>query len=275
MQPTNPSPDGPFPQGTTGRRRAGALAAVAVVVGATLAACGAVTAAPGGGPAPADGHASQAATSVRVLWMGDSIAGTEAPAVEAALKASGVQFKNAASDGGGNIVAGDQPVTAMAAKDTWKRLKEDLASFRPTVIAYQITTYDWGTPRQQLAAYQKLSRTAKDAGARLVLVSAPPFKIDEFFKPHEDAIRSAQAMAAKVADVSYLDASELWGDDYAADKAQRAKDGIHSCQQGSAAFATWFARQLGKLAGFTPAAPSAWATGPWTADERFVKLGCG
>ncbi|MEV4176456.1 SGNH/GDSL hydrolase family protein, partial [Nonomuraea sp. NPDC049709] len=236
---------------------------------------GAFTAAPGAGPTATARPTGQPATSVRVLWMGDSIAGAQAPAVEAALTAGGVRFKNATSDGGGNIVAGDHPVTAVAAKDTWKRLKEYLVSFRPTVIAYQITTYDWGTPRQQLAAYRKLARAAKDAGARLVLVSAPPFRIDEFFEPHESAIKSAPAMAAKVADARYLDASELWGDDYAAGKAQRAKDGIHSCQQGSAAFATWFARQLGQLAGFTPAAPGAWATGPWTGDERFVKLGCG
>ncbi|MEV0758459.1 SGNH/GDSL hydrolase family protein [Streptosporangium sp. NPDC050280] len=280
MRPTNPSPDFPFPHGSTGRRRAGVMAA-AVAVGAMLAACGAFTAAPGDGPAATTAttatarHADQAANGVRVLWMGDSIAGAEAPAVEAALKAGGVWFRNATSDGGGTVVAGEHPVTIVAAKDTWKRLKKELASFRPTVIAYQITSYDWGTPRQQLAAYQELSRAAKDAGARLVLVSAPPFKIDGFYKPHEDAIKSAPAMAAKVADVRYLDASELWGDDYAADRAQRATDGIHSCQQGAAAFAAWFVRRLGDLAGFTPPAPGVWATGPWTGDERFVKLGCG
>jgi hypothetical protein len=210
--------------------------------------------------------------------MGDSIAGAQAPALQAALEAGGVEFRNATSDGGGNVVTGDHEVTAMGAKETWKTLKENLASFRPTVIAYQIAGYDWGTTRQQLSAYRELARTAKDAGARLVLVSAPPFKIDAFFKPHENAIRSAPAMAAKAAEadhVRYLDASELWGSDPAAGQAQRAKDGIHSCQQGAAAFGAWFAKRLGELTGFTPAAPDVWATGPWTGDERFVKLGCG
>ncbi|MEV4575672.1 SGNH hydrolase domain-containing protein [Nonomuraea jabiensis] len=245
------------------------LLILAVAAGLTLAGCGAAT-------TTSSGTGTQrAATGVRVLWMGDSIAGAQAPALEAALQAAGVAFKNATSAGGGNVVAGDHEVTAMAARETWKTLKDNLASFRPTVIAYQITTYDWGTPRQQLSAYQKLSRTAEDAGAELVLVSAPPFKIDDFFKPHENAIKSAPAMAAKAAPGRYLDASALWGSDYAAAKAQRAKDGIHSCQQGSAAFATWFAKQLGERAGFTPAAPAAWATGPWTGDERFAKLGCG
>ncbi|MGV9384022.1 SGNH hydrolase domain-containing protein [Nonomuraea sp. NPDC003707] len=241
---------------------------LAVATGLTLAGCGASATSPGAAT-------QQTATGVKVLWMGDSIAGAQAPALEAALKAAGVAFKNATSDGGGNVVAGDHEVTAMAARDTWKTLKENLASFRPTVIAYQITTYDWGTARQQLAAYQQLSRTAVDAGAELVLVSAPPFKIDDFYKPHENAIKTAPAMAAKTTHVRYLDASALWGSDYAAAKAQRAKDGIHSCQQGSAAFATWFAKQLGELAGFTPAAPAVWATGPWTGGERFAKLGCG
>ncbi|MFC4062896.1 SGNH hydrolase domain-containing protein [Planomonospora corallina] len=254
------------------------MAAVTVAGVVMLAGCGTSA---GGGQAMADGtaqHTRQAATGVRVLWMGDSIAGAQAPALEAALEASGVAFKDTTSDGGGNIVAGDHPVTAEAAADTWKMLQENLSSFRPTVIAYQLTSYDWGSARQQLSAYRKLARTAKDAGARLVLVSAPPFKIDGFFKPHEIAIKRAPAMAAKAADgvdVSYLDATELWGGDHSADKAQRAKDGIHSCQQGSAAFATWFTKQLGELTGFAPASPRVWATGPWTGDERFVKLGCG
>ncbi|MFE0152468.1 SGNH hydrolase domain-containing protein [Nonomuraea sp. NPDC059007] len=265
-----------FAQGPAGRRRAAAAVTVAAVV--MLAGCGASA---GDGQAAADETArnpQKAATDVRVLWMGDSIAGAQAPALEAALKAGGAAFKNASSAGGGTLVAGGHPVTSKIAADTWKALKEDLSSFRPTVIAYQLTGYDWGTARQQLSAYQKLARTAKDAGARLVLVSAPPFKIDEFFKPHEAAIKRAPAMAAKAAggaDVRYLDAAELWGSDYTAGKAQRAKDGIHSCQQGSAAFATWFTKRLGELAGFAPAAPADWATGPWTGDEQFVKLGCG
>ncbi|MFI6299960.1 SGNH hydrolase domain-containing protein [Nonomuraea sp. NPDC050790] len=245
-----------------------ALLAVAVAGVVTLSGCGDTSTA----------HTEPAANGVRVLWMGDSIAGAQAPALEAALKAGGAAFKDMSSAGGGNVVTGDHEVTAMGAKDTWKALKDNLASFKPTVVAYQITSYDWGTEQQQLSAYRKLAKTAQDGGARLVLVSAPPFKIDEFFKPHESAIRSAPAMAAKAAGAAgarYLDAAPLWGRDHADAKAQRAKDGIHSCQQGSAAFAAWFAKRLGELGGFTPAAPGAWAKGPWTGDERFAKLGCG
>ncbi|WP_157245262.1 SGNH/GDSL hydrolase family protein [Nonomuraea typhae] len=245
------------------------LSAVLAVAGmAVLAGCGGASTAE---PAPAG-------SGVRLLWMGDSIAGAQAPALEAAMKAGGAAFKDITSDGGGNVVSGGHEVTTMAAKDTWKALKENLASFRPTVVAYQVTTYDWGTAQQQLSAYRKLAKTVRDSGARLVLVSAPPYKIDAFYKPHERAIESAPAMAAKAAEAGqarYLDAAQLWGRDYAAGQAQRAKDGIHSCQQGSAAFAAWFGKQLGTLVAYTPAEPGAWATGAWTGDERFAKLGCG
>ena len=40
--------------------------------------------------------------------MGDSIAGAEAPPLEAALTASGQRFKDASSDGGGSVVEGDK-----------------------------------------------------------------------------------------------------------------------------------------------------------------------
>ncbi|MFG1974864.1 SGNH/GDSL hydrolase family protein [Nonomuraea fuscirosea] len=261
-----------------GRARSAGAVALTVALAVPLAGCGAQAGGQDGSTASAASHDKPAkATGVRVLWMGDSIAGAQAPALEAALEAGGVEFMNATSDGGGNVVAGDHPVTKMGAKSTWKTLQKHLTSFRPTVVAYQITTYDWGTGRQQLAAYRKLARTAKDGGARLVLVSAPPFKIDDFFRPHAAAIKSAPQMAARAAEAEnarYLDASQLWGNDYSAERAQRAKDGIHSCQQGSAAFATWFTKQLGALTDFTPAAPATWATGSWTGDERYVKLGC-
>ncbi|MEV5893479.1 SGNH/GDSL hydrolase family protein [Nonomuraea fuscirosea] len=264
-----------------GRARAAGAVALTVALAVPAVGCSAQAGGPDGSTASAASNGSNEksakATGVRVLWMGDSIAGAQAPALEAALEAGGVKFVNATSDGGGNVVAGDHPVTTMGAKSTWKTLQKHLTSFRPTVVAYQITTYDWGSGRQQLTAYRKLARTAEDGGARLVLVSAPPFKIDDFFRPHASAIKSAPRMAARAAEAEnarYLDASQLWGNDYSAERAQRAKDGIHSCQQGSAAFATWFAKQLGELAGFTPAAPATWATGSWTGNERYVKLGC-
>jgi hypothetical protein len=223
-------------------------------------------------PAPQD------KTGKKVLWLGDSIAAVEAPPLSAALQASGVEFKNASSDGGGTVVRGDKMIDPIAAA-TWKDLGADLASFHPNVIAYQITTYDWGTLQQQRASYEKLAKTAQDAGAELVIVSAPPYKLDDFYKKHEGAIKSAPKAAEKVAvdsggKVRFFDSSALWGVDSTAAKAHRSSDGIHSCQQGSAAFAKWFTEQLGKAHGFTPAAPGQWAKGSWVADKRYAKLGC-
>ena len=170
-------------------------------------------------------------------------------------------------------------MTAQLAKDTWKDLARNVKSFHPNVIAYQITSYDWGTARQQQASYERLATVAKEAGAELVIVSAPPFKIDDFYKEHEGAIASAPKAAQDAAGrdggrVRFLDSSKLWGTDASAARAQRAPDGIHSCQQGSAAFALWFTQQLGKAYGFTPAAPKKWANGSWTGDERYGKLDC-
>ena len=67
----------------------------------------------------------------------------------------------------------------------------------------------------------------------------------------------------------------LWlGDSIAGAEAQRSADGIHSCQQGSAAFAKWFTEQLGKAYDFTPAAAEKWAQGSWVSDRTYADLGC-
>ncbi|MFJ4877220.1 SGNH/GDSL hydrolase family protein [Streptomyces sp. NPDC088745] len=223
------------------------------------------------------GTASGAATKdgakpARLLWMGDSIGEAQAPALGAAMKADGVEFKSMAAAGGGGVVG-------EIAAPTWESLPRELSSFKPDVVAYQITTYDWGTPAEQRAAYEKLAKTVKDAGAELVLVSAPPFRIDDFYKANEAAIKAAPKSARDVAsqhpdEVHFLDASALWGDDGSAAKAQRSKDGIHSCQQGSAAFAQWFDKELGKRYSYTPAPADQWATGSWTGDKVYGPLGC-
>ncbi|MFI1434540.1 SGNH/GDSL hydrolase family protein [Streptomyces lydicus] len=208
----------------------------------------------------------------RMLWMGDSIGEVQAPPLGAAMKAAHVAFKSIAAAGGGGVVG-------EIAQPTWEQLPKELTSFKPDVVAYQITTYDWGTPGEQRAAYERLAKTVNDAGAELLIVSAPPFKVDDFYRSHEAAIKTAPKSAKEVADkhpntVRFLDASALWGTDSTAAKAQRGKDGIHSCQQGSAAFAAWFGEQLHKQYGFTPAAVDQWATGSWTSEKVYAPLGC-
>lgn len=260
-------------------RRRGTVAAVilaAVAAGGALSGCGNDD--DTGVQAASSASASHHGTDKKILWLGDSIAGVEAPPLGAALKASGAEFKNASSDGGGTVVEGEK-MSAPIARTTWKGLRKDIASFHPDVIAYQITTYDWGTVQQQRASYEKLAQAALDADAELVIVSAPPYKVDDFYKKYAGAIKSAPKAAEKVAEASggavhFFDASALWGTDSTADEAQRSSDGIHSCQQGSASFAKWFTGRLGKQYGFTPAAPDQWAKGSWVEDRRYAKLGC-
>lgn len=238
---------------------------------ATTTAADGATTVTGGADDRADGAKSDARPQ-RLLWMGDSISEAQVPAVGAAMEAAGVEFESMASTGGGGVVG-------EIAEPTWKTLPKSLKSFRPDVVAYQITTYDWGTPDEQRTAYERLAEAVTGAGAELLLVSAPPFKVDDFYKPHESEIKAAPKSAKPVADehpdsVRFLDAAPLWGTDNGAAMAQRSKDGIHSCQQGSAAFAQWFGKELHRLYGFTPAEAEKWATGSWTGEKVYSQLGC-
>lgn len=258
----------------TARSAVGSVAAVAAL-GLTLVGCGEKES------GIRDEGKSRATTSTgtKVLWLGDSIAGAEAPALGAALAASGVEFKDSSSDGGGTIVDSGEKITRMISGETWRQLAKDIESFRPTVVAYQVTTYDWGSQDRQRAAYEKVVDTAKDAGAKVVFVPSPPIKIDGFYKEREAQMRTAPEAAAEVAGKSggaavFLDASQVWGTDASAEKALRAPDGIHNCQQGAAAFAKWFTGELGKREGFTPASVDSWAQKSWTGDERYSKLRC-
>ncbi|WP_128374561.1 SGNH/GDSL hydrolase family protein [Streptomyces cavernae] len=256
------------------RHALSAVTAVAVL-GLTLVGCGEE------GTGTRDERNGNTTTSAgtKVLWLGDSIAGAQAPALGAALKASGVEFKDSSSNGGGTIVDSGEKITRMISNETWKQLGKDIESFRPTVIAYQVTTYDWGSQDQQRAAYQKAVDTAEEAGAKAVFVSPPPIKIDGFYRQHERQMRTAPKAAAEVAGKSggaaaFLDAQQVWGTDASAKKAQRAPDGIHNCQQGAATFAKWFTDELGKQESFTAASVDTWAQESWTGDERYSKLGC-
>lgn len=260
--------------------RRSALASASAAAALALTSCGApgsgtdgatTATAPGGGRRAAGAPAGDAKPR-RLLWMGDSIATAQAPALRAAMEAGGARFASMAAVGGGGVVG-------EIAASTWKKLPHELRSFEPDVVAYQITTYDWGTSVQQRAGYERLAGAVNHAGADLLLVSAPPFRADDFYKPHEKAIKTAPKAAAQVAHhhpatVHFLDASALWGTDAAAGKAQRSKDGIHSCQQGSAAFAAWFGRQVHRQYGFAPAPVDRWATGSWTGDKAYALLGC-
>ncbi|MBB2940113.1 lysophospholipase L1-like esterase [Amycolatopsis bartoniae] len=202
-----------------------------------------------------------------VVFLGDSVAEGESLPLAAALKASGTGFVSLAADGGGNVVG-------PFADENWKKLPGEIASARPTVVVYQLTTYDWGSEAEQQAAYDRLLGTVTGTGAELVFVTSPPIRPDDFYRPHLAELAHARA----VADTSQgravvFDAGAVWGGEYQQvrdGRPDRSADGIHTCPQGAARFTAWLLAQLAKaLPGFTPAPAPEWANTGWSADQHF------
>lgn len=210
----------------------------------------------------------------KVLFLGDSIASGEALPLESALKAVNVGFGSLASDGGGNVVG-------PFSDKNWAKLPGQITSAAPTVVVYQLTTYDWGTRQAQQAAYTRLLKTVSGAGAKLVFVTTPPIKPDDFYRPHLAELKRTAEVARAVAaasggKASLLDAGAVWGSTYQQvrnGKADRSADGIHTCPQGAARFTNWLLKELAKqYPGFTPPAADDWANAGWSADKHFA--GC-
>jgi len=217
-------------------------------------------------PRPATSNAGPA----RVIWLGDSVAAGQVLPLREALAAAGVEFQSMASDGGGTVVG---PVS----EELWKTLPDRLATARPSTFIYQITTYDWGSAPEQQAAYRRLATTVTDAGARLIFVTMPPIKPDDFYRPHMDDLhRAADAARTAGAGTVVLDGGEVWGSTYQQirnGKADRSSDGIHTCPQGAARFTSWLLDELARLyPGFRPPAAATWANTGWSGDKRFI--GC-
>jgi hypothetical protein len=215
-------------------------------------------------PAPAPGSGPG-----KVLFLGDSVAAGEALPLAAAFKASGVEFQSIAADGGGNVVG-------PFSEENWRKLPGQITSAHPAVVVYQLTTYDWGSREEQQAAYGKLSATVTGAGAKLVFVTTPPIKPDDFYQPHLADLNRTSEVARAVASAgqaTVLDAGTVWGTTYEQvkdGKADRSADGIHTCPQGAARFTSWLLAELAKLfPGFAPASAQSWANAGWAADDHF------
>jgi hypothetical protein len=225
-------------------------------------------------PAGAESAATAAADGEglsNVLFLGDSIAMGEALPLTEAFAASDVHFKSLASEGGGNVVG-------PFSDKRWQKLPKEITSADPSLVIYQITTFDWGSQKEQQAAYRKLVTTVTGAGAKLIFVSMPPIKPDDFYKPHMAELERAGSAARAVAKASsgeafMLDASAVWGSAYQQKKngkPDRSADGIHTCPQGAARFAAWLLDELaGRFPGFTPADPQSWANTGWADDKHF------
>ncbi|GAA4865956.1 SGNH/GDSL hydrolase family protein [Saccharopolyspora rosea] len=209
-----------------------------------------------------------------VVLLGDSVAAGEAVPLGAAFQAGDVKFRSLAADGGGNVVG-------PFSEENWPKLPDELAAAHPSVVVYQLTTYDWGSEQEQRAAYEKLLSTVTGIGAKLVFVTSPPIQPDDFYRPHMADLERAGDVARAVAEGSsgratFLDATEVWGDTYQRTrdgKADRSTDGIHTCPQGAARFTHWLLARLADLfPGFTPPNPTTWANTGWSADDHFT--GC-
>lgn len=207
----------------------------------------------------------------KVLFIGDSIAVGEAVPLTEAFAAGDVRFQSLASEGGGNVVG-------PFSDKNWQKLPKEIAAAEPSVVIYQITTFDWGSGKEQQAAYRKLLSTVTGAGAKLVFVTMPPIKPDDFYRPHMAELERAPAAARAVAKASsgqatVLDASAVWGSAYQRNrdgKPDRSTDGIHSCPQGAARFTVWLLDELAeRFPGFTPADPKVWANTGWADDKHF------
>ena len=74
-----------------------------------------------------------------------------------------------------------------------------VAAADPSVVVYQLTTYDWGTEQEQRAGYDRLLTTVTDAGAELVFVTSPPIRPDDFYRPHMADLDRAPEVARAVA----------------------------------------------------------------------------
>jgi hypothetical protein len=195
----------------------------------------AVSAPVGTVPAAASGTAGPGIS--KVLFLGDSVALQEALPLAVAFKASHAGFQSIAAAGGGNVVG---PFSVQ----NWKTLPAQIASAKPSVVIYQLTTYDWGTGQQQREAYEKLLTTVTAVGARLIFVTSPPIRPDDFYQPHMADLDRAPSIARSVAAGSsgkarVFDADAVWGSTYQRLKdgtADRSADGIHTCPQGAARF---------------------------------------
>lgn len=257
-------------------RRLAALTAGAALL--TTSSCGIGSEAADSTDDAAGQAASDAAIEAGVsplLFLGDSVAAGQAQPLSAALAASGAAFVDGTSDGGGNV-------TGPNADAQWEDLPDQIEQASDGIVAYQLTTYDWGTPEDQTAAYERLAQEAAavDAELLLLLISMPPIEADEFYADHMDELDSAHEAAAAVAEetdhATFLDASEVWGEEYSREhdgSIDRSDDGIHTCPQGAARFTIWLLDELSdRHQGFSPAPAEGWANDGWSDAEVFA--GC-
>ncbi len=209
------------------------------------------------------------APTTRVLMMGDSLAFDEWPAVAAAMYAGKIAIVSYVSPGAGLL---------DTKYNSTEFIDKAVVDFQPDLVLYQGSLWDFGTPEQQRAAYERFADVVLAEGARLALITIPPLRDDQ----HNDQLATLTGVMHDVAEqhpgqVMVLNSDAAWGpvftQDVNGDKVpERKPDGAHVCPSGAAMYAVWLQGELQRrFADFTPAPPAEWATGAWVDDPRYTQ----
>ena len=209
------------------------------------------------------------APTSRILMVGDSMAFDEWPAVASALFAGKISISGYVSPGAGLL---DNRYDSTSAIDKM------VVDFRPDLVLYQGSLWDFGTADAQRAAYERFTDFVLGQGARLALITIPPLRAD-----HQDPAQlgSLTGIMHDIADehpgqVMVLNSDEVWGpvftQDVNGDKVpERKPDGVHVCPSGAAMYAIWLMDELQqRFTDFVPVPPALWATGDWIGDPRYI-----
>jgi hypothetical protein len=210
------------------------------------------------------------APTSRVLMVGDSIAFDEWPAVAAAMYAGGIAIGGYVSPGAGLL---------NNRYDSTTDIDKMVVDFRPDLVLYQGSLWDWGAPEDQRAAYERFTAVVLGQGSRLAFITIPPLRaaqadIDRL-APIKQIMRDIAAQHP--GQVIVLDSDDAWGpvfnEDVNGDKVpERKPDGLHVCPSGAAMYAVWLTNALEeRFTGFVPVPPAEWAAGPWVDDPRYTQ----
>jgi peptidoglycan/LPS O-acetylase OafA/YrhL len=212
----------------------------------------------------------QLTTLASATWHGDSIAYDAAPAVVAALNASGVAADSLAYPGV-RMTAYDD------GRDPLSFVRDRLRVDPPDAFIHQLSVWDAGTsPEDQRAALAALDDLLREHGVALVIVTAPVQTPALQNPAMPTLVESAQWLAGRdPSRVVVIDQLPVFGDEYRRDVdgdgvPERKPDGVHLCPSGAARLAAWLMEELTRFApGMQPAAPPTWAAGDWTRERRF------
>jgi peptidoglycan/LPS O-acetylase OafA/YrhL len=205
----------------------------------------------------------------RVLMTGDSLAFDEWPAVASAMYAGRIAIAGYVSPGAGLL---------DTRYDSSVEIDKAVTDFHPDLVLYQGSLWDFATPDEQRAAYERFAEFVLAEGARLAFISIPPLRVDQRNAQLAGLTGIMNEVAAEhPGQIIVLNSDGAWGPEFVQDVngdkvPERKPDGAHVCPSGAAMYAIWLTGELQKrFAEFIPAPPSEWATGDWVDDPRYTQ----